>query len=529
MVAEPPFDARPRASLNSNFPASRGRTSEHQSGGPARRSLTDDALAPAPKPSMRTRTHAPLSRFFGTLAALLLLSNLLAPLAAQPVAPTREERLLNGLQIYFFQRPGAQKVWMRLRVNNSGAAFDLAGKEGMARLLADALFEDASTGQYVAEELGGRLDVRVDYSTIEVTISGDASRFDDLVEVLRNALLQMRLTPDEVRRLKEARLKLLGERAETAGTKADRAAAARLFGSYPLGRPAEGAAESIARVERADLMLARDRFLNPNNSVLVVAGPVEPARAMRTFRQFLGPWRKSDETVPATFRQPAPPDARALVVDVPGAAEAEVRLAARGLALSDKDQHAAGVLASAVRLRLLAALKDVAPGKLSAHHTPHALSGIFILGATVPAARAAEAVEAARTSMRSLVTSPVTAAELEMARREIAGWAADDPQYAFAADWLNAHTYGPAAGTSTSALDSTNPLNSLTTADLQRVAARLFRDAPIAAVVAGDAAALRASLANLPGGVEEPAASKGQPAPTPAARPQLTPVPLRRP
>lgn len=454
------------------------------------------------------------------LAVALVLPGLLVPLAAQP--PAREERLLNGLRIFFFQRPGAQKVWMRLRVN-SGAAFDLAGKEGMTQLLADALFPDPSTGQYVAEELGGRLDVRTDYDAIEITISGDAARFDSLTEVVRNALLQMRLTPDEVRRLKEARTKLLGARAETAATKADRAAAARLFAGYPYGRTTEGTAESIARVERADLMLARDRFINPNNSVLVVVGPMEIARAMRTFRQFLGPWRKSEETVPATFRQPAAPDARTLVIDAPGGTEAEVRVSARGLSRSDRDRAAAALLANVAQQRLRSALKDVTAAGLTAAHNSHALTGLFRVSATVPAAQAAQAVEAARSVVRSLATAAVTAAELEAARRELSAAAQSgrEAEYGAAADWLESISYGHPP------VDPTRAFDNVTPADLQRVGARLFRDAALALVVAGDAAALRASLANLPGGIEEPSASRSVPAP--AQQPQPTPAAGRRP
>ena len=46
-------------------------------------------------------------------------------------------------------------------------------------------------------------------------------------------------------------------------------------------------------------------------------------------------------------------------------------------------------------------------------------------------------------------------------------------------------------------------MNALTTADLQRVAARLFSDAKLASVVVGDAAQLRNELARLSGGIEE--------------------------
>src|SRR5438067_1946099 len=90
----------------------------------------------------------------------------------------------------------------------------------------------------------------------------------------------------------------------TPTTIADRAIAARLFGVHPYARFVVGTPESLARVERNDLLLARDRFITADNARLVMIGGVEPARAMRAFRQFLGAWRKSEALVPATFRQP---------------------------------------------------------------------------------------------------------------------------------------------------------------------------------------------------------------------------------
>jgi zinc protease len=458
------------------------------------------------------------------LAPALLLPGLLsapAQLAAQPAAAPREEQLLNGLRIFFFPRPGAQKVWMRLRVN-SGAAFDLAGKEGTSRLLADALFPNPTTGQYVAEELGGRLQVRADYDAIEVTLSGDASRFNDLAEVLRNAVLQMRLSPDDVRRLKDARIELFRDRGETAASAADRAAGARLFGAYPYGRPAEGTVESIERVSHYDLTLARDRFLNPNNSLLAVVGPVEQTRAMRTFRQFLGPWRKSEETAPATFRQPAAPAARTLLLDVPRAPHAEIRLAARGLARSDRDRNAATLLAAVATQRWFAALKDVTAARLAVAHDSYSLGGVFRMNAAVHAEQCAQAIEAARATLRSLTTTPATAAELEAARRDLSAALQDgrNAEYDPAADWLDSVAFGhPVA-------NSARAIHAITPADLQRVATRLFRDAPAATVVAGDASALRAALASLPGGIEEGPGKELTPASAPQ---QAMPAAGRRP
>ncbi|MCA1640508.1 MAG: insulinase family protein [Acidobacteria bacterium] len=470
---------------------------------------------------MNFRPHAPrpLAVKILAIAALLLVAPATRVSRAQTVAPEpRREQLLNGLRLLLVPHPGDAKVWMKLRVH-SGAAFDLANKEGTMALLADALFPDPSTQQYVTEELGGRLDVRTTYDAVEVTLSGNASEFDRLVEVLRNAFLQMRLAPEEVQRLKDARLKSVGGATQTPATNADRAVRARLFGAHPYGRTVDGTTASLAAVQRADLMLARERFLNPNNATLVAVGGFERARAMRTFRQFLGAWRKSETIPPSTFTQPAAPDPRALVVAASSARDAEVRVAARGVSRSDRDRAAASLLAHVARERWRAALADASPSNVSVRHDSYAVGGAFEMSATVPSASAARAVESAREALRALASAPASAAELERARRDAAAArAASASQFPFADEWLDAATYNYDAASDARAFNDATP------AELQRVAARLFRDAPLATVVAGDAAELRAALANLSGGVE---VAGSQPAPQKPAPAQPQPSPRR--
>lgn len=453
--------------------------------------------------------HSPARRLCARAFAFILVFAAAGASRAQAPMPRREE-LLNGLKIMLVPRPGDAKVWMKLRIH-SGAAFDLAGKEGLTQLLADALFPDPSTQQYITEELGGQLDVQTTYDAIDVTLSGNAADFDRLAELLRNALFQMRLAPEEVQRLREARLKSLRETPQTAAAVADRAILVRLFGTYPYGRALEGTTESLARVASADLMFARDRFLGPNNATLVVIGGFDPTRAMRTFRQFLGPWRRINGVPPATFIQPDAPDPRALIIAVPGAHDAEVRVAARGLARADKDRAAADLLARVARERWRAALADAQPGGVGASHDAHALTGVFRMYATVPTAAAAQAVESARAVLRGLATIPVSAAELDRAKREVsASHEQAGAQFHFADEWLDSITYNYDAS------NDSRAFNSVTPADLQRVAARLFRDAPLATTVAGDATALRASLATLAGGVELLGEQPPKPAHTPA-------------
>ena len=440
------------------------------------------------------------------LVSLCLLAPVNVPAQNFGSPAPRREQLLNGLRLLLLHRPGDSQVSLKLRIN-SGGAFDLAGKEGLTMLLSDALFPDPGTRQYVTEELNGRLEVNTSYDSVEISLSGKATDFERLAELLRNALLQMRLAPEEVARLRDERLKAAREANAKPGSLADRAVAARLYGTYPYGRTLEGTPESLARIERADLLLARDRFLIPNNSTLTLIGGVDALRALRVFRQFLGSWRKSETVPPYTFRQPDAPDARTLIVNLPGANEVEVRLAARGLSRTDRDRAVAPVIAALARERWAAALKELQPGATFARHDAHYLSGELILGATVPAGIAAQTLEAGRTLFKNLAASPVSAAELDRARSSVLKATSERKTHpdALADEWLDAIVY------KSTLAEEEQALNALTPADVQRVVARLFTDAKLASVVVGDAAQLRSELARLSGGVEEAGAKTATP------------------
>src|SRR5687768_4204849 len=205
----------------------------------------------------------------------------------QVSAEPEREHLLNGLRLLLWLKPGSPDVILKLRIN-SGAAFDQSGKSGQMALLGDLLFPDPATIDYFTDEMGGKLDVSVTYDSITITMVGKASELEQIVEVLRNALLATQLIPEVVTRMRDARLKIQRDTAIVPARVADRAIAARLFGDFPYGRPAAGIPEDVARVDRADLMLARERFLNSNNATIAIIGGVTKARALRTLRQLLG-------------------------------------------------------------------------------------------------------------------------------------------------------------------------------------------------------------------------------------------------
>lgn len=421
------------------------------------------------------------------MLALVMLMGANPVARAQAGKPDRE-KLLNGLSIIFWPRPGDPNVLLKLRIH-SGAAFDLAGKAGTMSLLADAMFPDTETREYVNEQLGGKLEVATDYDAISVTISGKASELERMIELLRNAVINTNLSADAVTKFKDARLKELNEKPPSVSEIADRAIAARLFGTFPYAHSELGTIETVTKIERADLMLADDRFLHADNASLAIIGGVEKSRLMRALRQLLGPWQKGDRTIPATFRQPEAPDARVLVINQSPASTTEIRVAVRGVARADRDSLTAQVLTRIARERWLSAVAELSSA--SVKEDEHALPGMFVFSATAPQASAAKAVTAARDVMNALAQTGANATEFERARSAIAAELSTraNQSEAIADAALDADTYKLPAS-----FQPLNDINRITLADVQRVAARLFKDAAVATVVVGDADQLKAAF-----------------------------------
>src|ERR1700754_957738 len=318
----------------------------------------------------------PLSRIIRVIPVLVVLAILAPPAPAQSPKEPEREQLLNGLKLLIWEQPGSPELIVKLRIN-SGAAFDLAGKSGQMALLGDLLFPDAATIDYFTDELGGKLDVSVNYDSITITMVGKAAEFEQVISVLRNALLSTQFTPEVITRVRDARIKSLRDATVSPAMVADRAIAARLFGDFPYGRRSGGTPEDLARVDRADLMQAHERFLNSNNATLTIVGGVTRARAFRTVRQLLGPWRKTEKIVPTTFTQPKAVDPRTLIVNVAGPT-AEVRLALRGVARSDADFAAAEVLARVAQHRWQAMAAELANQPIFASSDAYVLPGVFV-------------------------------------------------------------------------------------------------------------------------------------------------------
>ena len=150
---------------------------------------------------------------------------------------------MNGLKVLLFSDPQGDKVSVKVRIH-AGSAFDPQGKEGLMKLLAANLFPNPETREYFVDELGGSLETEVTYDYIQVNASAKPDKFLTMVETLAGALTNTPIDKETTAKLKAGQLKRIEQLAADSAYIADQAAAARLLGTFPYGRPEEGAEAS---------------------------------------------------------------------------------------------------------------------------------------------------------------------------------------------------------------------------------------------------------------------------------------------
>lgn len=409
--------------------------------------------------------------YFRKIAFLLVFCAVSAnSLFAQTAAQPRQEKLLNGLKILIFSDPKAEKVSLRLRVH-SGSAFDPKHKMGVMALLSESLFPDEQTKIFFREDLQGSLDVASNYDYIQITASGKPDEILTMLETVATTVSNPPLTPENFAKIRAERLKKVEEMQKNPAYVADMAVAKRLFGDFPYGRPADGTPESLKLIDRPDLLFARDRFFTADNATLAISGNVKADFAYMAARRLFGAWKKSDKLVPATFRQPDEPNAEKLKIETANSDKSYTRTANTAAARNDKDYYATLLATDLLHPKLCYKPK----------YEAHLLRGVFTVAddKLITAEPELPSDICSRSFLILIkdgkaVLPPLTQDELDKAKSrrlsEITNNSIDL--------WLDIDTFKLV-----SVKDEIQRLNSVTLADVQRVAENLFKSPAVSVVV----------------------------------------------
>ncbi len=418
-----------------------------------------------------------------------------------PPAPLRlpaiqKQKLSNGLPVWIVELHEVPVAQINLVVL-SGTANDPPGKYGVASLAAAMLEEGAGTRSALeiadaVDYLGADLAAATTSDLSAVRLHVPVARLADALPIMADVALRPAFPKDELDRQRQQRLTSLLQGRDDPPTISSVAFSRILYGKgHRYGTPQMGTAETIKALSSDDLRGFYASAFRPENAVLLAVGDITAAQAVPLFEKSFGAWKASGaaatEKLPATDE---PPARQVYLIDKPGAAQSQIRIGRIGVPRSTVDyfpiQVLNTILGGSFTSRLNNNLREVHGYTYGAGSSfdMRASAGPFSASAGVQTDKTSEALKEFFVELNAIL-KPIPAEELARAKNYVA------LRYPSAFE-----TTGDISRRLEDALVYNLPdeyfakyvqsIQSVTAADVQRVAQKYIKPDRLAVVVVGD-------------------------------------------
>ncbi len=174
-----------------------------------------------------------------------------------------------------------------------GAALDPPGKAGLADMTASLLDEgagdlDSQAFQRKLRDLAVEMSFAAGPDTFRGSFKTLNRNRDEAVELLRLALTAPRFDADAVERIRQQKLAALARQSSDPHATAGLVWWKAMFPNHPYGRPAEGTAESVARLTTGDMRGLVARRFAQDQLIVGVVGDIAPAELGRLLDRAFG-------------------------------------------------------------------------------------------------------------------------------------------------------------------------------------------------------------------------------------------------
>ena len=265
--------------------------------------------------------------------------------------PTIQKRALsNGLPVWIVEAHEVPLVQVNLVVM-AGANDDPAGKFGVASLTAAMLDEGAGRRNALdvadaVDVLGADLSVTSSFDASAVRLNVPVAQLAEALPIMADVALRPTFPQNELDRLRQERLTaLIQARDDPASLVAPAFARAVFGGTHRYGTAAVGTTNTLKGFTVADLRAFHSARYQPGNATLIVVGDVRPATVLQQLEKHFATWTGKGPVARTPISvAPQLTERQVVIVDVPGAAQSQVRIGWVGVARSSPDYFTLQVL-----------------------------------------------------------------------------------------------------------------------------------------------------------------------------------------
>ena len=440
-----------------------------------------------------------------TLLAILLLATVSfaqqktppAPGAARPLNLPKitEKKLANGLTVVMAPLPNVPKISAILTFRSATTASDREAHPGIAQIAASVANEgtDTRTSKQIKEELrsiGGTLGLGSDADSTTMSASSLSEFSPRLFELMSDVAQHPSFPETEVKLAQENTIQQIRAGRADPGFLVNERFQKAVFGNHPYAFvvPDE---KSISALTRSDLRAFVTKFYIPNAAHLIVVGDIDVDKTFAEIEKAFAGWKSG--TVPPD-ENPAVPtrDKRQIYfVDRPGSIQSAIYIGNVSIPRKDKDYFAIRtantIYGGSFYSRLTRNIRETKGYTYSPFSSANTLakSGSFVAGAFVRNEVTGPTLLEIFYELDRMRVLPVTDEELNAAKEFSTGNFSVElaSQFGLAGRINTIYTYD----LDKNFINDFRPkIEGLTTADIQRAAAKYFDTYHAAIVIVGD-------------------------------------------
>jgi len=258
-----------------------------------------------------------------------------------PVTPAVADfRLDNGLRVLVAPTEGVPLVSARLSFD-AGSSDDPAGKAGIAAMTAALLTQGTKTltAPEIAtqiEQLGASVGASAGVDFSNVYANAPSNAFPATVALMADLVKNPTFASEELERQQAQTLDGLRVALSQPNAIAGMTVGRVIYGDAPYG--ATITPQTVPAITPADVAAFHAARYRPSDATLVFSGDITPAAARALAQQAFGDWRPAGAAPAATAAPAGQPLApRIVVINQPGAGQAAVVAAVRGVSRTDAD------------------------------------------------------------------------------------------------------------------------------------------------------------------------------------------------
>jgi zinc protease len=248
-----------------------------------------------------------------------------------PFPTLSQATLANGMRLIVAERHAVPVVQFSLQLN-AGFAADQFAAPGVANMTMEMLDEGTSSMDALKIDdslarLGADLNAGANLDFSVVSLSALKENLDASLAIYADVILNPSFSPTELERLKRLQLSDIQQEKNRPTSMALRVLPHLLYGegsAYSLPMTGSGTEQSVAAINREDLVAYHGAWFKPNNATLIVVGDTTLAEIKPKLESLFARWQPGEVPV-KKLPQVAPPEhSRVYLVDRPGSPQSMI-------------------------------------------------------------------------------------------------------------------------------------------------------------------------------------------------------------